>query len=202
MCSSAAVALRGPACQHAEESHLFTALLRFPSHYATTLQQAATLQLRPTLVAWDRVHVARGSRTSATRAVPVVGYFVHNGHALPLFDGCLVPSGVRRGWPTQRGYPGHRSRDFVRREPHAGGTAGAGPRRLWRSRGRDDRDYAPASLATADLHRRRAMHCRRCLRSLAQLPLRLRQPPVVHDHAYEPGCWSALERDRLQHPQL
>ena len=49
------------------------------------------------------------------------------------------------------------------------------------------------------LHCRRSVHCRRCLRSLAQLPLRIRQQPVVHDHAYEPGCWSALERDHLQH---
>ena len=50
------------------------------------------------------------------------------------------------------------------------------------------------------LHRRRSVHPRRCLRSLAQLPLQLRQQPVVHDHAYEPGCWPAPERDRrLQH---
>ena len=59
---------------------------------------------------------------------------------------------------------------------------------------------ANAAAAAVVLHRRRAVHCRRCLRSLSQLPLRIRQQPVVHDHAYEPGCWSALERDRLRYP--
>ena len=28
------------------------------------------------------------------------------------------------------------------------------------------------------------MHCRRCLRSLAQLPLQLRHQPGLHDHGY------------------
>ena len=59
-------------------------------------------------------------------------------------------------------------------------------------------DAAGFAAAAVVLHRRRAVHCRRCLRSLSQLPLRIRQQPVVHDHAYA-GCRSALERDRLQH---
>eukprot|EP00964_Phaeocystis_antarctica_P045026 scaffold25904_cov67-Phaeocystis_antarctica.AAC.2 len=58
---------------------------------------------------------------------------------------------------------------------------------------------AAGAFAAVVLHRHRAVHCRRCLRSLAQLPLRIRQQTVVQDHAYAPGCRSALERDRLQH---